>query len=393
MSKTKFKNWQYCYQRIILTERNDKMNTIEKFEKDIEFFDREDEKHEIMSILRVKPQRINFIYGPINSGKTTLITNLIEELPENYVVFYINLRRKSIIKYGDFIRVLFAIEEKGFLKKIKNIFTKVLKHVASTGEKEEYKFTEIPVDRGLLETFFKEKSNEDVFNYLVEYFKNIAKHKTPVLVIDELQVIGDLEIDGKLIYKLFNFFIGLTKELHICHVFTLSYDSLFIERVYNEAMLEGRANYILVDDFDEETAKKFLEKYKIGKEEQELAWNNFGGKPSLLGKFIFAANKNECIADEILFRKGQIETTLNKVRELNIKITVDEDKLKVDYENLIKVLKKFEKSETISVKECDEISKAFFVNRNILFVDLKKNIIKSQSIVDLLAIREILKEI
>ncbi|MDI6730936.1 MAG: ATP-binding protein, partial [Candidatus Altarchaeum sp.] len=78
-------------------------------------------------------------------------------------------------------------------------------HVASTGEKATYKFRGIPVDRGLLERFFKEKSNEEVFNYLVKYFKNIAKHKMPVLVIDELEMISDLEINGKLICKLFNY--------------------------------------------------------------------------------------------------------------------------------------------------------------------------------------------
>ncbi|OQX19868.1 MAG: hypothetical protein BWK75_05265, partial [Candidatus Altiarchaeales archaeon A3] len=76
-----------------------------------EFFDREKEKEEILNVLKGKPQFINFIYGPINSGKTTLITNLIEEMPDNYVVFYINLRRKLITKYGDFIRVLFTIED------------------------------------------------------------------------------------------------------------------------------------------------------------------------------------------------------------------------------------------------------------------------------------------
>ncbi|PKP58497.1 MAG: hypothetical protein CVT88_07175, partial [Candidatus Altiarchaeales archaeon HGW-Altiarchaeales-1] len=70
----------------------------------IEFFDREKERWEIMQILESEPQLLNFIYGPINSGKTTLITNLIENLPDDYVVFYVNLRRKSIIRYEDFIR-------------------------------------------------------------------------------------------------------------------------------------------------------------------------------------------------------------------------------------------------------------------------------------------------
>ncbi|OQX20421.1 MAG: hypothetical protein BWK75_04830 [Candidatus Altiarchaeales archaeon A3] len=69
----------------------------------IEFFDREREKEEILHILRTEPNFINFIHEPINSGKTTLITNLIEnltsvpseisnrsEMPDNYVVIYIS---------------------------------------------------------------------------------------------------------------------------------------------------------------------------------------------------------------------------------------------------------------------------------------------------------------
>ncbi|OQX20834.1 MAG: hypothetical protein BWK75_04485, partial [Candidatus Altiarchaeales archaeon A3] len=38
----------------------------------MEFFNRESEKEEILNILKTEPQLINFIYGPINSGKTTL---------------------------------------------------------------------------------------------------------------------------------------------------------------------------------------------------------------------------------------------------------------------------------------------------------------------------------
>jgi len=65
------------------------MNTTKKFEHSIEFFNREREKEEILSILRQEPREINFIYGPINSGKTTLIQKLIDNLPKDYVVIYI----------------------------------------------------------------------------------------------------------------------------------------------------------------------------------------------------------------------------------------------------------------------------------------------------------------
>ncbi len=50
----------------------------------------------------------------------------------------------------------------------------------------------------------------------------------------------------------------LTKEIHLCHVFAVTSDSLFIERVFNVAMLHGRRRYIRIDDFDHETTAAFL---------------------------------------------------------------------------------------------------------------------------------------
>ncbi len=373
-----------------------KMNTTKKFEYNIEFFDREKEKQEILHVLMTEPQLINFIYGPINSGKTTLITNLIKNLPDNYIVFYINLRGKSVVKYGDFIRVLFTIEEKGLLKKIKNIFTWILKHVTSAGEKTLYKYAGIPVDKGLLETFFKEKSNEDVFNYLEEYFKNISKHKTPVLIIDELQVISDLEINGKAIYKLFNFLIRLTKELHICHVFTLSSDSLFIEKVYNEAILKNRCRYLLVDDFDEKTARKFLEKYGFAEEEIKLANEYVGGKPALLTTMIDEKKIGRGIKDYVekglADSKEEIAQLLYYIKTIGVTIKYQGKDIDVNYEDTIEILKNFSGKEfykysVITPEHC------YLVSKNILFVDTREKIIKPQTKFDLLAIRKILKEI
>jgi AAA+ ATPase superfamily predicted ATPase len=94
-----------------------------------------------------------------------------------------------------------------------------------------------------------------------------------VLVIDELQVIGDLKVDDLLIYKLFNFFVRLTKELHLAHVFVATSDSLFMEDVYSEAMFEGRCRYLLVDDFDRETTSAFLKKHGFTDGETAIAWN------------------------------------------------------------------------------------------------------------------------
>jgi len=232
--------------------------------KRIPFHNRERELKEVMKILEVEPSLITFVYGPINSGKTTMVSHLIEQLPEEYVVFYINLRGRFISDYRDFIRVLFKIETE---KKYKEILKTISEISAET-----LKFKGIPVAESVMNALFNDKSYEDVFEFLEDYLTTIAKNKTPVLIIDELQVVGDLKIDGLLMYKLFNFFIRLTKELHLCHVFAVSSDSLFIENVYNEAMLQGRCKYILVDDFDHETTMDFLEDYKFSKKEKEVVW-------------------------------------------------------------------------------------------------------------------------
>ncbi len=44
-----------------------------------EFFDREQEQKKIQGLLESKPTLINFIYGPINSGKTNLINEVLKD--------------------------------------------------------------------------------------------------------------------------------------------------------------------------------------------------------------------------------------------------------------------------------------------------------------------------
>ena len=59
----------------------------------IPFHNREKELNGVMKILEAEPSLITFIYGPINSGKTTMISHLLEQHPEDYVPFYVNLDR------------------------------------------------------------------------------------------------------------------------------------------------------------------------------------------------------------------------------------------------------------------------------------------------------------
>jgi hypothetical protein len=211
-----------------------------------------------------------------------------------------------------------------------------------------------------------------------------------------LQVIGDLKVNEYLIYKLFNFFIRLTKELHLCHVFALSSDSLFIEKVYSEAMLQGRCQYLLVDDFSESTAGEFLEKYGFDENEVKNTLQCFGGKPAHLTEAVYAklagGDVKEKVADMLKIRTSEIKENLRFVRSFGDEIEVGGKKYPVEYKKLLNALNRFKDTDMSDSEGMDEISKRYLVNKNILFADPTSGTIKPQSKTDLNAIREILKE-
>ena len=341
----------------------------------IEFHNREKETKEIMDILDAEPSLITFVYGPINSGKTTMVSHLIKELPEDYVPFYVNLRGRFITDYEDFLNVLFEIDEEGEVGNVTEYVKSALKDLGAVSG--------IPIPINLFERIFEKKDkSKDMFKYIEQFFVEVSKTRTPILIIDELQVIGDLKINGLLIYKLFNFFIRLTKELHLAHVFVITSDSLFIEHVYSEAMLEGRCRYLLVDDFDNSTTINFLDKYKFSDTEKEVAWRYCGGKPVCLVELINAREHRKRKAEEMLkIRKGQIE-------EIVYSLEVKDKKM---FDAVVGVLSEFMVKEKIGYKYLsDEIK--FLVEKNIIFADSANKELRPQSKLNLLAIREVLRD-
>ena len=177
-----------------------------------------------------------------------------------------------------------------------------------------------------------------------------------MLIIDELQVIGDMKSDGHLIYKLFNFFVRLTKELHLAHVFVISSDSLLIEQVYSEAMLKGRCRYLLVDDFDYETTATFLNGYGVTDEDVGVVWKYCGGKPVCLVELINCENREEKAKEMFTFRTGELETRLKLVKELGAEIMIGDKRCDVHYEKLVSALRMFVSRDEIGMNELDEIS-------------------------------------
>jgi len=350
----------------------------------IEFYNRVEETMEVERILSTDPTLITFIYGPINSGKTELFNNLIKNIPKSQKVFYINLRGRFISNYDEFIKVLFDVEHEARYQRIKEFLRPVVNVLPES-------YSGIPIPKDVFLNLFKEKEVEDAFDYIETVLRAFYKNDyPPVLVIDELQVIGDLKVDELLIYKLFNFFVRLTKELHLTHIFVVSSDSLFIEEVYSEAMLEGRCRYLLVDDFDRETTSAFLKKHGFTDDENAIAWEYCGGKPVYLVELMNYQNRKKKLKEMLLFRTGEIETILKRINELGGEIVIEDTNYNVNYEKLVEALKKFVDRETIDMNEVDEISKTFLVKKNILFVDPLRKLIAPQSKLNLLAIREVI---
>jgi len=139
------------------------------------------------------------------------------------------------------------------------------------------KVTGIPITREFIDYVFKDNKPKNAFSYMIKLFEEVRdSEKRPVLVLDELQKIGDAKVNGPLIYELFNFFIDLTKELYLCHVFTATSDSIFLEHVYSETMLKGRCRYRLVDYLDYETTATFLKGYGFTDEDMRVTWKYCG---------------------------------------------------------------------------------------------------------------------
>jgi len=351
--------------------------------KSIEFHDREKEMRELTRILSTDPTLITFIYGPINSGKTELINNLIKTLPKSQKVFYINLRGRFISNYNEFIKVLFDVEHIARYERIKEFLKPVVNVLPES-------YSGIPIPKDMFLELFKEKEVEDAFVYIETVLRAFYKNGyPPVLVIDELQVIGDLKVDDLLIYKLFNFFVRLTKELHLAHVFVATSDSLFMDSVYSEAMLQGRSRHLLVDDFDERTTMDFLGRYNFSDEEKSVAWNYCGGKPVCLIELVNYENREEKSKEMLMLRTGEINQRIKVLKIVKKKILFEDEEVELKYENIIKILARFS-DEGSYAYEMITPEIVYLVKENILFVDSVRGIIKPQSKLNLLAIREVI---
>ena len=343
----------------------------------MEFFNREKEIRDLLNMIKQEPNLITFIYGPINSGKTVLMQHFVENiLPKEYVAFYINLRGEEVTKEKEFYEILFETyeEREAFLDKIISRLPKI-----SFG---------IPIPFGTFKLMFerRDKDYRGVFRYIIKTLQKLKeKDLKPIIIFDELQVIKNIKVNEPLIYRIFNLFIRLTKELKLCHVFAITSDSTFIERIYNEAMLQGRCEYYLVDDFDKETVKNILRDKGFKDEEIELVWHYFGGKPIYISQVI----EEKRVGGDIKELCEKFQRIRNRqIRDLLYSLRREDKRM---YENVLKILRRFLHQDSFEYEELtNEI--LWLIDKNILFLDPISGKIKPQSHLEWNAIKNLLKE-
>ncbi len=272
------------------------MNAPQPFTKEPAFVNRKDELAYLQSWISAKPENILFLYGPKSSGKTTLIYRFIEENLSNgiYDIKHFNLRKLLLVNYESFLRAFFEMKSSEQIKETRQYDLKVFKLSVETLKGLEARELDpfVVMEREL------EKCNR--------------KGKRPVIIIDELQALDEIYFNGgrELVNEIFNFFVAMTKESHLCHVIIASSDGYFIDRVYQDSKLKKTSRLLEIDYIGYEDVMDWLnnlntfskiDRFILSNHQKQAIWDFFGGScweiSDFLGELLNVSD-NGRIADQ-----------------------------------------------------------------------------------------------
>jgi len=248
-----------------------------EYKKDVAFINREKELKYLHEYIDVRPESILFLHGPKSSGKTTLLYRFLEQIEKEQKldVKFLNLRKILIGNYIDFVRIFFGVD-----------YSKSKEDVKETREYD-FKFFKLSVE------VLKGMENGEIDPFFImekEFLKRKQEGIKPVIIIDELQAIEDIYLDGgkdrALIIELFNFFVAMTKESHLAHIIIASSDGYFINTVYNDSRLKKTSRFYRIDYLEQEDVYKWLldlqkyskiKDYTLTEEDAGKIWDSLGG--------------------------------------------------------------------------------------------------------------------
>ena len=363
------------------------------------FYNREDDIRRMKAVLSGEPNLVYFVYGPINSGKTALLNRVFDLLPDNYRIFYINFRGFEG-GYSKFTRAFFDLGDQNLWEKLKSnlpLVSAALEYVEKVAKKINTA-VELPGEViRMLQVGGDDPEKMDMFHYLERLMKRLVeKGYRPVLALDEIQVLkGELNATGEpLLKRLFNFMVRLTNETQLCNCLCATSDCLFIEEIYANARLEGRARYLLVDDLPQ---KKAFEVYdKFGFENKELIWDYINGKPGDMVR-LFEMKKegypekealSEILKDEI----ARLEDLLERISLGKKKFFLEGEEWTIELDKVKKVLTLFKEKEKIKKQEIDPVYRNFLISENILFYNPLEGTVRPQGRLIKRAIEEVIAE-
>jgi len=273
------------------------MNTLKPFTNVPPFINRSEEIHYLQSWIAEKPKNILFLYGPKSSGKTTLIYRFIEQNLSNgkYDIKHFNLRELLLINYESFLRAFFEVKSSEQVKETRQYDLKVFKLSVETLK--------------LLES-----KELDPFIVMKRELEKCNKKGTrPMIIIDELQALDEIYFNGgrELLNEMFNFFVAMTKESHLCHVVIASSDGYFIERIYQDSKLKKTSELMEVKYLQESDVMDWLSDlktyskitdYVLNNRQRQAIWDFFGGScweiSNFLGNLLNIAHKGQVLDDE-----------------------------------------------------------------------------------------------
>jgi len=278
------------------------INPKQKYTLKTSFVNRYTEMRFLYNWINQEPNYILFMYGPKSSGKTTLLMKFIESIitSKTFDIKHFNLRKMLVSNYKDFIQSFFEIDFHRSKDDVK--------------EKKEYNLKVFKLTKEIM----KGLNNKEFDPFIVmekELQKLQKKGKRPIIIIDELQSFRDIYMNGQreLLKELFNFFVAITKESHLCHVIVSCSDGYFMKRVYEDSYLTKTSEFFEVEYLNEQGIKHWLANietendlvsFKLSDSQIETIWKYLGGSIweiyNTLSRLVLFAQKNKVINDNDL---------------------------------------------------------------------------------------------
>lgn len=221
-----------------------------------EFYNRTRELAALRQMLERKPQ-VSVISGPINSGKTTLILHLLEEMSKSKIeprpILHLDLRERSFSSVDE-LETSLESAMASWADLCRNIFNTTEVGLKAAGASFNFKrdpLKRTPVER--LNDLFSLISNQ-LPAYSLLYGKQM-----PILFIDEANKLKALmkEEDGpKALSNLFEWFIKNTKQDSRFHVILGTSDSFFHLWIEKQVTASRFTSYV-VGNLSREEAETF----------------------------------------------------------------------------------------------------------------------------------------